>query len=56
MEKTMTRTTHSRRRRSDAAFPAQPISLPHSSWTRVERKPAAGKTIAPADFWARLGL
>ncbi|BBC99284.1 MULTISPECIES: hypothetical protein [Sphingobium] len=50
----MTRTTQNRRQsritQPDAVY------LPHSSWTRVERKPAANKTIAPADFWARLGL
>lgn len=51
----MTRTTP-RRRPSDGAFPTQAIYLPHSSWTRTERKPAANQAIAPADFWARLGL
>jgi len=55
MEKTMTRTTP-RRRPSDAAFPTQAIYLPHSSWTRAERKPAANQTIVPTDFWARLGI
>ncbi|WP_200928274.1 hypothetical protein [Sphingobium sp. Leaf26] len=51
----MTRTTQDRRRAS-AASTTQTIYLPHSSWARVERNPAANQTIAPADFWARLGL
>lgn len=51
----MTRTTQNRRA-SSAATTTQGIYLPHSSWARIERKPAANGTIAPADFWARLGL
>lgn len=36
---------------------AAQIHIPHSSWARVERSaPNASATIAPDDFWARLGL
>ncbi|MCI4588915.1 hypothetical protein MOK15_02170 [Sphingobium sp. BYY-5] len=51
----MTRTTI-RSRRQRRAQPTQNIYLPHSSWTRVEPVPAANATIAPDDFWLRLGL
>jgi hypothetical protein len=51
----MTRTTQNRRQ-SRITQPADALYLPHSSWTRVEHKPAANNTIAPDDFWARLGL
>ncbi len=44
-----------RPRQPNRVQPDNHVYLPHSSWTRVERK-SAGGAIAPADFWARLGL
>jgi hypothetical protein len=32
------------------------IYIPHSSWSRVDSKPAPAAPIAAEDFWARLGL
>ncbi|MDO7833554.1 hypothetical protein Q4610_00695 [Sphingobium sp. HBC34] len=46
----------SRARDQRRARPAQHIYIPHSSWTKRDATPAAGATIAPDDFWARLGL
>ncbi|BBF70989.1 hypothetical protein K9B33_21190 [Sphingobium sp. 3R8] len=51
----MTRKT-TRPRQPHRVQPDSHVYLPHSSWTRVERKAAVGGAIAPDDFWARLGL
>ncbi|WP_420144181.1 hypothetical protein [Sphingobium sp.] len=51
----MTRNSPSRRK-PDHARQSQHVYLPHSSWARVERKPAVSTPIAPDDFWARLGI
>ncbi|WP_179045115.1 hypothetical protein [Sphingobium lactosutens] len=45
-----------RTRRSRPAQPDGHVYLPHSSWARVERKPASSVPIAADDFWARLGI
>jgi hypothetical protein len=32
------------------------VTIPHSSWSRVDRSRGGSALIAPDDFWARLGL
>jgi len=46
----------SQRRRRRSVPPAQPIPIPHSSWTETDRVTTAAAPIAAEDFWARLGL
>ncbi|MBV2150575.1 hypothetical protein KRZ98_20435 [Sphingobium sp. AS12] len=45
-----------RSRQSRAAETARRVTIPHSSWSRIDRSRGGSALIAPDDFWARLGL
>lgn len=47
---------NSRARRARRAADIPRIAIPHSSWSRMESASGGSAQIAPADFWARLGL
>lgn len=48
------KTTRSRQSHTPETAPR--VTIPHSSWSRVDRSRGGSALIAPDDFWARLGL
>ncbi|WP_294131429.1 hypothetical protein [Sphingobium sp.] len=43
-------------RQSRVAESAPRVTIPHSSWSRIDRSRGGTALIAPDDFWARLAL
>ncbi|MET0372358.1 MAG: hypothetical protein ABW039_13410 [Sphingobium sp.] len=47
---------NARRRRAQRNQPAAQVHVPHWSWARKDAPPQDHATLAPDEFWSRLGL